>query len=59
MNTKNSESREVQIAQPSLGSEEVEALKQTIESGWITQGSQVAEFEEVFAKRHEAIDMCH
>ena len=54
MNTKNSESREVQIAHPSLGSEEVEALKQTIESGWITQGSQVAEFEEVFAKRHEA-----
>ena len=54
LDTKKSESREVQIACPSLGSEEVEALKQTIESGWITQGSQVAEFEQVFAKRHGA-----
>ena len=54
LDTKKSESREVQIACPSLGSEEVEALKQTIESGWITQGSQVADFEQVFAKRHGA-----
>ena len=44
----------MQIAHPSFGSEEVEALRQTIESGWITQGSQVAEFEQVFAKRHGA-----
>lgn len=40
------------IAEPVLGEEEFEALRQPLETGWVTQGPRVAQFEEVFAERH-------
>jgi dTDP-4-amino-4,6-dideoxygalactose transaminase len=45
--------RRVQIATPSLGDEEWQALREPLESGWLTQGPQVAAFERAFATRHE------
>ena len=45
--------RIIQISQPSMGTEEWEALKAPIESGWITQGPKVAAFEKQFAERHQ------
>jgi len=44
--------REVAIARPCTGEEEWQALRASIESGWLTQGPRVAEFESVFAERH-------
>jgi perosamine synthetase len=44
--------RQIQIAMPSLGKEEWEALREPIESGWLTQGPKVAAFEKAFAQRH-------
>ena len=44
--------RSIQIAQPSIGDDEWLALRQPIESGWLTQGPLVREFEEAFAERH-------
>jgi len=43
----------IQIAQPCLGAEEIAALTQVVESGWLTQGSRVAAFEQAFAQRHQ------
>ena len=37
---------------PSLGDEEWQALREPLESGWLTQGPKVAAFEEAFAERH-------
>jgi len=45
--------REIQISQPVLGNEEWEALKEPIETGWITSGPKVKAFEEAFAARHQ------
>lgn len=45
--------RNVQIALPSTGDEEWQAVRAPLESGWLTQGPQVAEFERKFAARHE------
>lgn len=45
--------RQIHIAVPSLGEEEWLALREPIESGWLTQGPKVAQFEEAFAKRHQ------
>jgi perosamine synthetase len=45
--------RQIQIATPSLGKEEWEALREPIESGWLTQGPKVAAFESAFAQRHQ------
>jgi len=42
----------IQIATPSLGEEEWQALREPIESGWLTQGPKVAAFEKAFAARH-------
>ena len=44
--------RNIQIATPSLGEEEWQALREPIESGWLTQGPKVAAFEKAFAQRH-------
>ena len=44
--------RTIPISLPSMGIEEWEALKAPIESGWITQGPKVREFEKAFAARH-------
>jgi len=44
--------RQIQIAAPSLGEEEWQALREPIESGWLTQGPKVAAFEKAFAVRH-------
>ena len=44
--------RTVHIAQPSMGDDEWNAIRETIHSGWVTQGPKVAEFEKLFAERH-------
>jgi perosamine synthetase len=40
------------IAQPTIGEEELAALRGPIETGWLTQGPRVVEFERLFAERH-------
>lgn len=45
--------RVIQIATPSLGEEEWHAIREPLESGWLTQGPKVAEFERGFAGRHD------
>lgn len=45
--------RNIFIAQPVLGEEEWQAIKEPIESGWVTQGPKVGEFEKLFAARHQ------
>jgi perosamine synthetase len=42
----------IPIAAPSLGEEEWQALREPIDSGWLTQGPKVRAFEEAFAARH-------
>lgn len=49
----NIEKRNIPISLPSMGEEEWLALKGPIESGWITQGPKVREFEKLFAERHQ------
>lgn len=44
--------RRIDIAKPSTGTDEWEALREPLESGWLTQGPRVAEFEKAFAERH-------
>lgn len=44
--------RTIQISTPVLGKEELDSLRGPIESGWLTSGPKVREFEEQFAKRH-------
>jgi dTDP-4-amino-4,6-dideoxygalactose transaminase len=45
-------SRNVAISQPCVGEEEWQALREPLESGWLTQGPKVSEFEAAFAQRH-------
>lgn len=45
--------RNIAISLPSTGQEEWEALREPIESGWLTQGPKVAAFEKAFAERHQ------
>ena len=40
----------VPIVKPSLGSEEAELVRESIESGWVVQGPRVAEFERAFGE---------
>lgn len=44
--------KNIQIAQPKMGTEEWEALKEPIDTGWLTQGPKVAAFEKLFAEMH-------
>jgi perosamine synthetase len=44
--------RTIPIASPVLGDEEWHALREPLESGWLTQGPKVAAFEAAFAERH-------
>ncbi|HHZ65846.1 MAG TPA: DegT/DnrJ/EryC1/StrS family aminotransferase [Flavobacteriales bacterium] len=45
--------RNILISQPVLGDEEWNAMKQPLETGWVTQGPLVKEFEDEFARKHE------
>ena len=44
------------VSEPILGTEEKAALAAVIESGWITMGDRVREFEQAFALLHQAED---
>jgi dTDP-4-amino-4,6-dideoxygalactose transaminase len=43
----------INVMQPWLGEEEIAAVSEVLESGWIAQGPRVAAFEEAFATAHE------
>src|ERR1700737_3701611 len=42
------------VSEPVLGAEEKAALVAVIDSGWVTMGDRVQEFEQAFARLHEA-----
>jgi dTDP-4-amino-4,6-dideoxygalactose transaminase len=44
------------VSEPVLGAEEKAALAAVIESGWVTMGDRVQEFEQAFARLHDAED---
>jgi len=44
--------RVIQISVPSTGEEEWHACREPLMTGWLTQGPQVASFEQAFATRH-------
>jgi dTDP-4-amino-4,6-dideoxygalactose transaminase len=44
------------VAEPVLGTDEKEALSAVIDSGWVTMGDRVREFEQAFARLHDAED---
>ena len=43
----------IQVFQPSLGNEELEAIKEVFDSNWIGKGAKVAEFENKLSKKIE------
>ena len=45
--------RIIQIALPVTGEDEWQAVKESIMSGYLTQGPKVRKFEENFAKKHD------
>jgi len=45
--------RNIPIAIPCIGTEEVEAVREVLMSGWLTQGPKVKAFERAFAARHQ------
>lgn len=44
----------INVMQPWLGEEEVEAVAEVLRSGWVAQGPRVAEFERLFAASQQA-----
>ena len=44
------------VSEPILGADEKEALSDVIDSGWLTMGDRVRDFEEAFATMHGAED---
>lgn len=44
--------RTIALASPAMGDDEWNAVREPIQSGWITQGPKVLEFEREFASRH-------
>ena len=44
------------VSEPALGADEKEALSAVIDSGWVTMGDRVRDFEQAFARMHEADD---
>lgn len=40
----------IPIAEPDIGKDEIQAVMETMRTGWVTQGEKVAEFEKSFAK---------
>jgi perosamine synthetase len=46
--------RRIEISRPNIGSEESVAVTEVLNSGWLTQGTRVAEFERRFAEIHHA-----
>ena len=48
----------IPIAKPLLGEEEYAALRSPIESGWVTQGPEVAAFEKEFTAFTGAAHAC-
>lgn len=47
------ERREVALAAPAVGKAEADALRDVVDSGWITMGEAVRRFEHAFAQRHD------
>jgi len=47
------EKRNIQISLPSTGDDEWQAIREPLQSGWLTQGPKVAAFEKAFAARHQ------
>ena len=47
------ESKQIPIALPVIGKGEIQAVREVLESGWLTQGPRVAAFEERFAEMHK------
>ena len=45
------------VSEPVLGADEKAALAEVIESGWVTMGDRVREFEQAFARMHEAEEL--
>lgn len=48
----------IPIAKPCLGNQEIEAVSKVIESGWVTQGPKVLEFENEFCSKTGANYAC-
>lgn len=51
-NSVNTARKPIQISLPCTGTEEWEACREPLMTGWLTQGPKVAEFERAFAARH-------
>ena len=46
--------KKIEISRPLTGIEEWEETKESILSGWLTQGPKVRKFEEMFSQYHQA-----